>query len=214
MGVLTPKRAVLFVAAVLIGTAAFASNPSPRTQARMVWDAPNNVGILFGGLGPFDQATSLQHDSAETWLWNGSRWVQRFPATTPPSRAVQSMVFDTTRNRVVMFGGRRAPVERDGAPSFLNDTWVYENENWRLIESAENPPARQTAGIAYDRVRDRVVLYGGNVLADDRESFVTRYDTWEFDGSQWTLISNEGPKVAKPILQYDAVRNQTIMIGL
>lgn len=214
MGVLTPKRAVLFVVAVVLGTSAFASNPSPRTVAQMVWDTPDNVGILFGGLGPFDKATSLQHDSAETWLWNGSRWLQRFPATAPPARAVHSMAWDSTRNRVVLFGGRQSPVETGADPVFLGDTWVYENDNWRRIDSVETPTIRQTAGLAYDSARDRVVLYGGNILAADGTSFTGRYDTWEFDGTQWHQIIAEGPKVAKPILAYDATSKQTYLIGL
>jgi N-acetylneuraminic acid mutarotase len=216
MGVLTPKRAVLFVVAVVLGANAFAGNPSPRTQARMAWDTPNNVGVLFGGLGPFDGATTLQHDSAETWLWNGSRWLQRFPQTIPPSRAVHSMVFDTTRNRVVMFGGRKAPADSDGQATYLNDTWVYDGENWTQIESAEVPPVRQFGVMTYDRVRDRVILYGGNVLAADEESFDTRFDTWEFDGQQWTPVisGTVGPKVARPEIAYDATLNQTFLIGL
>lgn len=215
MGVLIPKRAVVFIVAVLLGVSAFASNPSPRAQARMVWDVPNNVGILFGGLGPFDKATTLQHDSAETWLWNGSRWLQRFPATVPPARAVHSMIWDTTRNRVVMFGGRQSPVDIDKPTVFVNDTWVYEDENWRQIESAQNPSVRQFAAMAYDRSRDRIVLYGGNVLNEDGETFTARFDTWEFDGSQWTeIVSSSTPHVAKPILGYDAARNETIMVGL
>ncbi len=217
MRVFTPKRAVLFVVAVLLGASAFASNPSPRAQARMVWDTPNDVGILFGGLGPFDQGTTLQHDSAETWLWNGSRWLQRFPATIPPARAVHSMVWDSTRNRVVMFGGRQSPADIEEPTLFLNDTWVYQNENWSKIESAENPPVRQFGAMAYDSSRDRVVLYGGNVLDPTDDTFDAMFDTWEFDGQQWTEFTSpaeSNPKVAKPVLGYDAARNETLLVGL
>lgn len=216
MRVFTPKRAVVFVIAVLFCASAFASNPSPRAQARMVWDTSNEVGVLFGGLGPFDGGTSLQHQSAETWLFNGSRWLQRFPATTPPSRAVHSMVFDSTRNRVVMFGGRVSPTEKKAPPTFLNDTWVYQEGDWSRIESAANPPVRQFGAMTYDSARDRVILYGGNVENAD-ETFTATYDTWEFDGLQWTertMPEATNPKVAKPILAYDAARNETIMVGL
>lgn len=179
----------------------------------MAWDIPNNVGVLFGGLGPFDGATTLQHDSSETWLWNGSVWLERFPQTTPPRRAVQSMIFDTARNRVVMFGGRQAPSDRDGQPTYLNDTWAYDGDDWTRIVSAENPVPRQFGAMAYDRTRDRIILYGGNVLAEDQESFTLRDDTWEFDGQQWISMGT-GPKVAKPVMGYDATLNQTILLGL
>lgn len=213
MGVLTPKRAVLLVVAVLLGVNAFASNPSPRTQAKMAWDSARNVGVFFGGLGPFDKGTSLQYDSSETWLWNGSVWLQRFPQTTPPSRAVHAMVFDSARNRVVMFGGRKAPAERDGLATYINDTWVFDGEDWSEIVSAQTPATRQFHAMVYDRARDRVILYGGNVLADDEETFALRDDTWEFDGQQWLPIVN-GPRVAKPVMGYDAKLNQTILVGL
>lgn len=214
MGVFTPKRAVLFVVAVLLGVTASAGNPSPRTQARMAWDPVNTVGVLFGGVGNLDGATQLQHDSAETWLWNGSRWLQRFPTTIPPGRGVHSMVYDTTRNRIVMFGGRKSAPEVGVDPTFLNDTWVYSNGDWTSVDSSLRPPVRQYAAMAYDRVRDRVVLYGGNKLNIDGTTFDPYDDTWEFDGQQWTQVSSDGPDVAKPELGYDATRNQVIMIGL
>lgn len=215
MGVLTQKRAVLFVAAVLLSTNAFGTNPSPRTGARMAWDTPNNVGILFGGLGPTDRgATEVQHDSNETWLWNGTRWMQRFPETTPPARSVHGMTYDTARSRVVMFGGRVAAADKKLDPTYLNDTWVYSNENWTRIESAENPSARQHVAMAYDRARDRVILYGGNVLDPSGEKFNLFSDTWEFDGTQWHRLIENTPKVAKPLMDYDATRNQMILIGL
>jgi hypothetical protein len=214
MGVLTPKRAVLFVVAVLLGTAVSAGNPSPRTQSKMAWDTSRNVGVLFGGIGPVDQATGpRQHESAETWLWNGSVWVQRFPATTPPERAFHGMTFDSARSRVVMFGGRQSPVERDDPPTYLNDTWVYQNDDWTRIESVENPEPRQVPAMAYDRARGRVMLYGGNRLAADQTSFTTLEDTWEFDGTQWKKIA-EGPKIAKPVMAYDATRNEMLLLGL
>jgi len=215
MGVFTLKRAVVFVVAVLFGANVWASNPSPRTQSRMAWDPSRNVGILFGGIGPTDSGgTELQHDSAETWHWTGGQWLQRFPSTVPPQRAVHSMVFDTQRNRVVMFGGRQAPTDKSAPPTFLNDTWVYSNDDWTLVESAEHPPVRQFAAMAYDRTRDRVVLYGGNILNADQKTFTGRYDTWEFDGAQWTQLQDATPKVAKPLLGYDPSRNQLILLGL
>lgn len=213
MGVLTPKRAVLFVAAVLLGTSAFASHPSPRTLARMVNDPSNNVLVLFGGRGAVDQATAGAHASDETWLWSGGRWVQRFPETKPPARLAHAMVFDSARNRVVMFGGRDEPADRNANPTFLNDTWFWQNDNWTQAQSAQNPPARSFTGMAYDRARDRVVLYGGNIVDEDGQP-VPLYDTWEFDGTNWTRVNNDVTKVGKPILEYDPVSNQTYMIGL
>jgi hypothetical protein len=214
MGFLTPKRVVLFVVAVVLGTSAFAKQPSPRIAARMAWDIPNNVGVLFGGRGNLDQATGIAHASDETWLWNGGRWLQRFPINKPTGRSAQSMVFDSARSRVVMFGGRAEPVDRDALPVYLNDTWVWKDENWTKIESAENPGPRHYSGMAYDNDRDVIVLYGGNEYAADGKSTQAGYETWEFDGSQWHFINKDAVKVAKPLLQYDPVHHEMLMIGL
>jgi hypothetical protein len=214
MGVLFPKRAVLFVVAVLFGTGAFAANPSPRQLAAMAWDQANNVGVLFGGRGPFDGATGVPHDSDETWTWTGSRWIQRFPATRPPERDSHTMVFDSHRNRVVLYGGRQEGSTATAIPVFLNDTWYFQNDNWTRVESTENPPARSLAGLAYDRDRDRIVLYGGNALAATGTTLQPLFDTWEFDGTQWTRVANDTPKVARPLLEYDATNHEVIMMGL
>ncbi|HEX2059228.1 MAG TPA: kelch repeat-containing protein, partial [Thermoanaerobaculia bacterium] len=204
---------VLFVIAVLLGTSAFAKQPSPRTLARMAWDVPNGVGVLFGGRGAFDDATGVAHASDETWLWNGARWVERFPRTVPPARSAHTMVFDSTRGRVVMFGGRQEPADRDSEPVFLNDTWVWKDDNWTKLESAENPSPRHFAGLAYDSDRDRIILYGGTEYAADGINLQQDHETWEFDGSQWTKVTDE-PKVAKPLLAYDPVLKKVIMVGL
>lgn len=213
MGVFTPKRAVLFVVAVLLGASAFASNPSPRTLARMANDESENVLVLFGGRGVGDQATGRAHGTDETWLWSGGRWVQRFPATRPPGRSAHSMVYDAANDRVVLFGGRQEPLDRNSLAVLFNDTWSWENDNWTAIQSAENPPARSFAGMAYDRARGKVVLYGGNTQDAEGEAS-SLFDTWELDGSTWTRINNDTTKVGKPLLAYDPVANYTYMIGL
>ncbi|HEX8255773.1 MAG TPA: kelch repeat-containing protein, partial [Thermoanaerobaculia bacterium] len=172
MSVLTPKRLYLCVVALLIGTTAFASHPSPRTLARMVYDPNTNLAVLFGGQGYRDGATGLTHNSSETWLWTGAAWVQRFPATTPPARAAHSMTYDPVHRRVLMFGGRQEPTQVSGSVSYLDDLWAWQGDNWVRLDadSATRPSARQSAGIAYDPQRDRLVIYGGiQTLLDEED---------------------------------------------
>jgi N-acetylneuraminic acid mutarotase len=214
MSVLTPKRVVLFAAAVLLGATAFANNPSPRTGARMAFDAKEGVGVLFGGRGPFDGATQLVHDSDETWFWIGSRWVQTFPLDHPAARNSQSMVYDTHRQRVLLFGGRYEAAVYQGNAAVYNDTWAWQDGNWAPLGPAAAPPSRYSAGIAYDSDRDRVVLFGGSIV-DSLGAPKPIYDTWEFDGTNWARVGADGqPTVAKPVLAYDTERKETIMMGI
>ena len=68
------------------------------------------------------------------------------------------MAYDSENENVVLFGGMN---ESD----FLNDTWLWDGESWREVCSEEicsRPTARSGHSMAYDRVRGRTVLVGGN----------------------------------------------------
>jgi N-acetylneuraminic acid mutarotase len=124
------------------------------------------------------------------------------------------MVYDTKRDRIVLFGGRTEATEVKGSPILRNDTWVWQNNDWTRINTTSAPQPRANAGTAYDIENDRVVLFGGTTL-DANEEPQPFYDTWEFDGTNWQQVgANNAPTVTKPILEYDALRKQVLLIGL
>jgi hypothetical protein len=219
MSVLTPKRLFLCVVAVLLADSAFARHPSPRAYAGLAYDSKHEVSVLFGGRGKLDQATGGFHASNETWLFGGSTWAQQFPATVPPARSVHSMVSDED-GRVYMFGGRQEGIDADAPPTFLSDLWKWENGNWTRVDegSATRPSARQYAGLAYDRDRDVLVLYGGQIYGgEEGAEIVPEFDTWEFSPAtgQWTAYPAAGaPPVAKPQLAYDGINKKVVMLGV
>ncbi|HXH40488.1 MAG TPA: kelch repeat-containing protein [Thermoanaerobaculia bacterium] len=203
----------VFVLVLLTSTAAFAESPSARFESRMVWDNATHRAVLFGGSTPVDSGTKQAYELNDTWEWTGSRWLQRFPLHSPPPRAAMAMVFDSTRNRVVIFGGRQGKLN-------LNDMWSYDGNDWTQIQPANAPSIRELTSAAYDSARDRIVLFGGTLQtysgANDKTLTETPiHDTWEFDGTNWRQILPDGPTplVKKPVLTYDPVRNQTVMIG-
>jgi hypothetical protein len=207
------KRGFFFsILSLLAAGSVFAATPSARYETKMVWDTPIHRAVLFGGLTAVDAGTKLQYELDDTWEWTGGRWLQVFPAHSPAARAAESMVFDSARNRVVIFGGRQAKLN-------LNDTWSFDGNDWTPIISAANAPSvRELAGAAYDSTRDRIVLFGGThqtYSTDGRTLTETPlHDTWEFDGTNWTQVLTDGPAVSKPILEYDPVRKQTVMLAL
>jgi Galactose oxidase, central domain len=208
MSIFTRNRFLLFACAVLAAAqAVFAADPGDRTQMRMVFDARTSRTMLFGGATPIDAATLIAYDLADTWEWVGDHWVQRFPAHTPTGRSLYSMVYDTTRFRTVMFGGK-------SGKTHLNDTWTYDGNDWTEITPTTSPAARILAGAAYDSARDRIVLFGGNVFASDGKTLNAVYDTWEFDGTNWIQVATAGPTVIKPILVYDPSRGEMLMLGM
>ncbi len=64
----------------------------------MAYDATRGVSVLFGGRN----ATAYLSD---TWEWDGVDWREVATSVAPPGRWQSRMTFDTTRNRVVLFGG-------------------------------------------------------------------------------------------------------------
>ena len=68
----------------------------------MAYDAVHSQSILFGGLGGGTQGPTSRND---TWSWNGSNWVQSFPAVSPAARYLMRAAYDATHNQMVIFGG-------------------------------------------------------------------------------------------------------------
>ncbi len=202
----TLKRIFLFAALTLAAQSLLAGHPSARIGPRAAYNEATRSGILFGGAGELDLGTAQTYYLDETWEWDGGRFIRRYPETSPSGRQAHAMVYDSKREQIVLFGGRNAQTE-------LNDTWVYEHNEWHQVETADAPLGRVFAGAAYDSARDRILLYGGQRLSDDKKTILDLTDLWEFDGENWTRIFDNGPQIRKPIMAYDAKRNQVVMLG-
>jgi hypothetical protein len=208
MSALSLKRHLfLSIISGLAATTLFAMNPSARYETRMVYNVQSSELILFGGVTAVDSGTKKAYRLDDTWQWTGARWIQRFPGHTPAARSAHVMVYDSNRAQIVMFSGR-------GETADLGDTWVYRNSDWSQLSPPNSATARFLAGAAFDPVRDRIVLFGGTQTSADGKTLTPIHDTWEFDGTTWKQIGGDGPTVSKPLLAYDAPRNQVIMLAL
>ncbi|PYQ56434.1 MAG: hypothetical protein DMF58_20750, partial [Acidobacteria bacterium] len=201
------RNLLLFIACTFIAASSFAYNPSARYETRMVYDLQSSHMILFGGITAVDSGTKKAYHLDDTWEWTGAHWIQRFPQNTPPERSGHATAYDSNRSQSVMFGGRSNTAD-------LNATWVYANRDWTRINVPNSPPGRILASGAFDPSRDRFVIFGGTQTSADGKMLTPVYDTWEFDGTTWTQIGGTGPSVTKPLLTYDAARNQIIMLAL
>ena len=194
-----PMHRLAVLLALVFLTSPLLAQPTSRTNARMVFDASEDSIILFGGATPVD-SSKKRTELNDTWQWNGVRWVQRFPANSPSGRSSFAMVYDSLRQRIVIFGGTRGTTA-------LAETWAYQNGNWINLQPATPPPARRLSAAAYDPDRDRIVLFGGLDTA-------TFFDTWEFDGTTWLLRQATGPELASPSMVYDEARDKMLLLGL
>jgi len=106
-------------------------------------------------------------------------WTFRKVGTSPPPRSEYAMS-ESPDGNVLIFGGLGGP----NGNTYLNDTWLWDGSTWHDLtsqKSINNPPARSSASMAYDRAHGQVVLYGGQT----QDSPGGTDDTWVFNGSFW-----------------------------
>jgi N-acetylneuraminic acid mutarotase len=87
------------------------TGPSPRNAMNLCYNGKSM--LLFGG-----GVESLTHGITvyrDTWQWDGKHWTER-QDMGPPARFSAAASGDTTRNRVVLFGGGNTSTD-------FGDTW-------------------------------------------------------------------------------------------
>ncbi len=83
--------------------------PSARFGAAMTWDATSGRALLVGGNDGVDAVGGA-------WSWDGATWAPL--ASTAGVRAMANMVFDSSRGKVILFGGYNVS-------SNTAETWEY-----------------------------------------------------------------------------------------
>ena len=178
--------------------------PGVRNAHAMVYDERRKATVLFGGA----DASAVRGD---TWIWDGDLW-RTLAVDGPSPRTFAAFVWDTARAEAVLFGGRRVLFGREGQKdTFLSDTWALRADGWRL-RGETGPPPRSEAGIAYDRARRVVVMFGGY---NDGGGNITRLgDTWEWDGTAWHLRAETGPAPRSGVaMTYDESLRRIVLFG-
>ncbi len=125
----------------------------------------------------------------------------------PSPRAGTSMVYDSCREVVVLYGGFN---EAEKPPSMNHDTWEWDGSEWSL-RSTDGPTAQHLVGMAFDSDRCVTVLFGGN---DDQHIGYLR-ETWEWDGAAWTQRCQDCLPTQRhqPGMAYNSARQRVVIFG-
>lgn len=75
----------------------------------MAYDAAHGQIVLFGGYG----------NLSDTWIWDGSNWIQANPAQKPSARWAPAMAYDESHAQIVLFGGYAY------SGDWQSDTWIW-----------------------------------------------------------------------------------------
>lgn len=175
--------------------------PLPRRSHALVSERPTGRVILFGGL----DATQRFGDM---WQWDGSSWT---PITNsgdvPTNPAGHKAVYDTARNRIVMY---RNPFE----PGYSLDTFEWRRTSnatgvWTRFPTATSGPGQRLFhAMVYDEARRVTLLHGGS----GGPSPGVHGDTWTWDGATWTQVSTSGTGLLRShFMGYDPVTETVVM---
>jgi len=109
------------------------------------------------------------------------------------------MAYDSTRQRIVMFGGWGGGAE----------TCEWDGSTWSQTTTVVAPTWRHAHGMAFDGIRQRVVLFGGSNYQGMQS------DTWEWDGGMWTPAATPVSPAARLAfgLAYDQQGLQVVLFG-
>lgn len=198
----------LLSSGLFTGTWKWSSNAWSRVDETAPLAAVNATIVM----SPFSGNTVVAYQVApggasETWVWNGA-WTKA-NVTSPSARMGPSMAYDSSRNRVVLFGGK---VFESYPDVLLADTWEWDGTNWTQQTPVHSPPARALGGMAYDAAAGTTVLFGGVTITYDGQTCLN--DTWTWNGTDWTqhtLSTAPSPRAAP--MAYDAARGQVVLFG-
>jgi tetratricopeptide (TPR) repeat protein len=165
-------------------------------ESGFVYDIARDKFIAFGGSAARGQVNNI------TWEWDGTTW-KKFEGKSPDGRQAFAMVYDSKRNKTILYGGA------DGNRNTFNDgVWEFDGTVWKNIVTENNPGERISPGYAFDSKRNLLILFGGISKG------AMMNDLWAWDGTNWKLLSTDGPaKRTMGYLAYDKNRDKIILFG-
>ena len=199
------------------------TRPSRRSSASMVYDSIHDQVILYGGVYYDSNLEEPIICFNDLWIYTYSNnsWTEMKPAISPGPRYRHSMVYDSTHDQVILFGGMYANYEINRYV-YYNDTWfyTYTNNSWTNMNPTGKPSSRYSSSMVYDSTHDCIILFGGNeryqpiLFGPDPDM---KDDTWiyNFTNNSWTNMNPLTKPSARDghSMVYDTKNNQTILFG-
>lgn len=185
------------------------ASPGARVLHAMAFDPGLEELVLYGGRPTIEMA----HDDRVFVRENGA-WGER--TATGPERGLNlhRMVYARGRG-ILLFSSLQ---DFDFVENRYDDLWVWTADGFvsladEVTDHVQRPVPRDSHGLAYDELREELVVYGGEQL-DFRERAFD--DTWILRDTTWVDVT---PSAAGPsqrnghALIFDSERNETLLYG-
>jgi len=163
------------------------TSPPQRLNAAMAYDPVRKSLILFGGVTGTD---FNDHDTGgelydDTWEWSPAtrQWQQMVSQGGPAPRSGHAMVTDTTRGKILMFGGSVS------TPEGAAEVWEWDGAalTWTDRSPADSsgvPGGRTFPAISFDEGLGKLIVYDSNYLAGTSQSS-TSFWAWDVVTGGW-----------------------------
>ncbi len=185
------------------------SKPSERSLSAMSFSPVDDQVVLFGGKSSY---ISYEPILGDTWVWKNERWRELELEESPSRRFGHAMAYDAAEDTRVLFGGCTALTDNLGSCSqYSDETYLFKNGAWQLVESYSSPSARMDHRMIYNPATQQILLFGGQT-ADGQFS----NEVWMFITSigQWFQL-DDAPIDARMghMMVYDEASARILVLG-
>lgn len=170
--------------------------PSARSWVGMAYDSARDRIVVYGGnLNPICSGPNTDQTWELDMSMSPATWTQITTTNKPPARHRGKLVYDSTRGKMLLFGGSV------GCGLNAGDTWEYNGQapSWTLVSKPGAPEDRDGHDMVYDGARQEVLMFGGG-LGDIFSGGTSLGDTWSFGEraaaiptlSEWGMMAMAG----------------------
>jgi hypothetical protein len=183
-------------------------SPTARDKMSMVWISSQSCFMMFGGA-----TTNAPGRLGDVWLYYPylNKWVDKTGAYTPqPSaRFGYGMAYDSTRDRVVLYGGYDTGYRYDTWE--FNPTRINYADPWILRDNTTGttrPGPLASTRMVFSNYDNRIYLYGGTGGG-------TSNDFYTWDGFAWAKKTHLGvaPSLMAHGMAYEPVGGRIYIYG-
>jgi hypothetical protein len=161
------------------------AHPGDIEQCAMAYDTARGVLVAVG-------INFNDRISSHTWEFDGTQWTHRVAGGAPLVGADDDMAYDVNRGVCVL-------VSRYG-----HGTWEWDGVGWTKVSDL---PPEGGIGVAYDEVRQKVVLLS-------LPSGAPQMETYEWQSGEWQLAALGGPQRRVAFaMAYDRERHVILLHG-